>query len=107
MPSSPQSISEIIEAFKNLDVMETYGCTLQTVDIDNNPLPKKYTFFDIAIEKSTHSFCVFSSKATIELINQHIPLEERHILMDATFRIVPIGPFKQLLILYIRRHRKV
>lgn len=60
---------------------------------------KKYRFFDAAIESPDHSFCVFSSKATIELILEKMPPAEREILMDATFRIVPIGQFKQLLIL--------
>lgn len=72
-------------------------------------LEQKYKFFDGAFEhkKKKFAFCVFSSKATIKLIKEHIPLSDRHILMDATFRVVPIGQFNQLFILYIRKNDKV
>lgn len=109
LPTTPKSIEEINEAFALEDVKKSYGCTLQTVDLDGKELPQKYSFFDGAVrnDEKGHSFCVFSSKVTIELIKRHIPLHERHILMDATLRIVPFGIFNQLLILYVRKHRKV
>lgn len=109
LPKSPQTIDEIHAAFEQSDVFDTYGSTLQTKDLDGNDLEHMHNFFDIAVEnkKKKFSFCVFSSKTTLELIEKNIPIPERHILMDATFRIVPIGPFKQLLIMYIRKHRKV
>lgn len=100
---------EIAEAFEESAVFETYGTSLQTKDLDGNDLIEKYDFFDQIVEnkKKTFSFCVFSSKVTLELIKRDIPIQDRHILMDATFRIVPVGPFKQLLIIYIRKHHKV
>lgn len=58
-------------------------------------------FFDDAIRKKEHAFVVFSSKRIIRLIEK-LPLEDINVLMDATFRIVPIGEFKQLLVLYTR-----
>lgn len=65
-------------------------------------------FFDDAIrdEQNGHAFCVFSSKKTIRLIEE-LPPSERHVLMGATFKIVPIGEFKQLLVLYIRIKNEV
>lgn len=79
--------------------MNAYGTGLQTT--------KKYRFFDCAIETPRHSFCVFSSEASIELVLQHIPPAERHLLMDATFQICPIGPFKQLLLIHIRKSHQL
>lgn len=34
-------------------------------------------------------------------MNEYIPVEDRTLLMDGTFKVVPTGPFKQLLIIYI------
>lgn len=99
LPKNPQSVKEINEAFANEAILASYGTALQT--------SKKYLFFDAAIETANHSFCVLSSKATIELILEHIPPAERHMLMDGTFYICPIGPFKQILIIYIRRYHQV
>ncbi|XP_055308055.1 uncharacterized protein LOC129572155 [Sitodiplosis mosellana] len=109
LPKTPESIDEINSAFQESAVIESYGQTLQLVDIDGEKLTERHLFFDVAIENKAkeYSFCVFSSKTTIELIHRHIPLPERHILMDATFRIVPFGPFSQFFILYIRKHKKV
>lgn len=107
MPKTPQTVQDIIKEFAKDDISDAYGCSLHTHDYNKVELTEKYQFFDTAVERATYSFCVFSSKATIKLINQHIPQNERNILMDATFRICPNGPFKQLLILYIRKHRKV
>lgn len=109
LPKTPESIDEINAAFQECAVIESYGRTLQTLDIDGENLSERHLFFDVAIENKAknYSFCVFSSKMTINLIHIHIPPPERHILMDATFRIVPFGPFSQFFVLYIRKHKKV
>lgn len=109
LPVIPSTVDEINEAFSKECVFDTYGSTLQTIDLDGRDLEKKHSFFDGAFENKAKqfSFCVFSSKATIQLIKRHIPVHQRHILMDATFRVVPMGKFKQLFILYIRKHKKV
>lgn len=99
LPKNPTSVEEIVAAFNDEAIAKTYGRTLHK---DNN-----FAFYDGAIETKKYSFCVFSSKETVRLIEENIPMSEREILMDATFRIVPVGPFKQLLILYIRRYKKV
>lgn len=99
LPSNPQTVDDINKAFENVDVMKGYGQTLHK--------NKNHAFFDGAVSTNEYSFCVFSSKATLEIIDEHIPIEERHILMDATFRICPHGPFNQILIFYIRKRSKV
>lgn len=99
LPANPTTVAEIIAAFEKDSIMTSYG---ESLHVD-----KTYRFFDGAFEAPDHSFCVFSSKATIELVLEKMTPAERHILMDATFRIVPIGPFKQMLILYIRKNKQV
>lgn len=99
LPKSPLTVEELNAAFGDEKIFKCYG---ETLHLQNN-----YRFFDAAIETAEYSFSVFSSKATIELIKTNIPPAERHILMDATFRIVPVGPFKQLLILYVRKQKQV
>lgn len=88
---------EINEAFKNPEILQCFGYTLGSKDI----------FFDAAIDTGNFSFCVFSSKKMINLLNKHVPNKKLHILMDATFRTCPFGPFNQLLILYARIHHQV
>lgn len=109
LPTTPETIEEINEAFAKDAVFDAYGSTLQTVDINGNDLQKKHIFFDGAVENKTKqfAFCVFSSKTTVQLIEKHIPPAKRHVLMDATFRVVPVGKFNQLFILYIRKNKKV
>lgn len=98
LPPSPTSVSEILSAYEIPDIFNVYG-----VSIHGN----EYVFYNGAVETTQYSFCVFSSKKTCELIERNIPPAERHILMDATFRTVPKGPFKQLLLMYIRKGKQV
>lgn len=94
IPENPENVAEIEDAFKSPKIMNTFGMSAHRSN--------KKIFFDGAVKKADHSFCVFSSKTIVELVKTHIPVDERHILMDATFKIVPLSEFKQLLILYIR-----
>lgn len=107
LPKTPKNITEILDAFSQKSVMEAYGFTLQTVDLEQNILENKYPFYDCAVENKNFSFCVFSSKVSIQLIRENLDINERHILMDATFKTCPVGPFKQLLIMHVRKRKQV
>lgn len=107
LPSTPKNVAEIINAFEQKSVIDSYGVTLQTIDLEKKPLTEKYRFYDVAVEEKGFSYCIFSSKVSIQLIEKHIDIDKRHILMDATFKTCPSSPFKQLLILYIRTQKKV
>lgn len=50
LPKTPKTVSEIVDAFKKIGVMESYGSTLQTVDLNGDELPEKLRFFDTAYE---------------------------------------------------------
>lgn len=82
MSKSPETIDGINDAFTVEDIKQNFGMSLHK--------PKNHPFFNGAVDAGSHSFCVFSSKATIDLV------------CDATFKIVPTSVFKQLLILYVR-----
>lgn len=102
LPDSPKSIDDIVSAFEEPTVKEFIGKSKHK----NADVP----FFVGCHEQPDKSFayCVFKSQCTIDLMNQHIPdLKQRDILMDSTFKCCPIGPFKQLLIIYIRYQDKV
>lgn len=99
LPKNPTTVNEIKTAFSDEKIFHTYGHSLHTNE--------KYLFYDGAVETDKYSFCVFSSKLTVKLIAENIPISERDILLDATFRIVPVSVFTQLLIVYVRKQKKV
>lgn len=92
-------VEAINTAFECKEILSSFGFTADDVD------PRK--FFDGAVRCEGHSFCVFSSKGICDAYAENVPVGERHILMDATFKIVPIGEFQQLLILYCRIKHEV
>lgn len=99
LPKNPTTVDEINAAFKNPEILQTFGHTFgvnETKDV-----------FDGAVDNSDSKFCVFSSKKQIRLIREHIPQNKLHLLMDATFKSVPLGPFNQLLIIYARVKHQV
>lgn len=101
MPNNPTTINELIDLYSKDDVIENFGYSLHERD-------ERYVFNDTILNGGNNgSYCIFSSKRNIELMNEHIPIERRHILMDATFKVVPRGPFKQLLIIYVAYLKKV
>lgn len=55
--------------------------------------------------KYTCTFLV--SETIIDLIKKNIDPDRRKYMLDGTFKIVPIGVFKQLLILYVEYHDAV
>lgn len=90
---SPKNAVQVIESFNYEAVWTQFGLTK---DEDN---PRH--FFTACIKEENNSFCLFSSLKSIELIKENIQPSQRTYLMDATFKIVPHGCFKQLLIIYI------
>lgn len=105
VPESPKTIADVIAAFEKPDVAESIGSSKHSSDV-----PFYVGCHEEKNKKEEHSyaFCVFKSQSTIDLMHKHLPhVKDRDILMDATFKCCPYGPFKQLLILYIRYQDKV
>lgn len=95
-PKIPRSIEEIKEAFRQPDIKEKYGLTL---DGDN------YFYVDTVISVD-YAFTVFASHFVIDFVKANIRPNLRHFLMDGTFDSLP-NKFYQLLIIAIEYQNKV
>lgn len=84
---------EIIAAFENEGTMTSFGYSKH----DNSTPLYKGTIMD-----GVKYICTFlASETIIDMIKENIEPERRKYMMDATFKIVPVGVFKQLLIIYV------
>lgn len=99
VPKAPTTCAEIKKAFENENVFDEYGMTKHS---DHREI-----FFNTIHESSSFSYCIFSSIRIIKHMEENIDRSKRKILMDATFKIVPAGPFKQFLVIYIEHMSKV
>lgn len=98
--SSPKTVSEINEAFKNEALLKNFGLTRHE-GLEKTP------FFRVCYEEDNFAYCLFASEKIVSLIRENIPSANRKILVDATFSVVPIGCFKQLLLIHIEYFEKV
>lgn len=100
LPKSPKNCEEIIAAFNIPYVIENYGLTIRDGDESANTPPRSM-YYKHTFESNEHSFCVFASDDIVKAINEHVTQDTRRYYMDATFKICPLGIFKQLLIMYV------
>lgn len=99
LPPSPKTCEEIINVYKNENVMNSFGITLQDEN-DADALPSTM-FFKYAHESRSFSYVIFASDNIINSIQKKIPVSRRKFLMDATFKVCPFGMYNQLLVVYI------
>lgn len=97
-PASPINGEQIIDAFQDERVLQSFGFT-------NHENRRKLYKGTIVEEYGTATF--FASELVMQMIDENIPKKKRRYLMDATFKIVPVGCFKQLLIIYVEYIGKV
>lgn len=91
--ASPKSGPEIIAAFERESVMNSFGYSKH-----DTPRP----LYKGTIMDGEKYVCTFlASETIIELIQANIEPAQRKFMMDGTFKIVPVGIFKQLLIIYV------
>lgn len=101
LPKSPTNAIEIEEAFRNEYVHKNYGMT-RRFNAD-----EKRDFFKHAFECDDFAYCVFASDDVIKAITENVPIENRNLFADGTFKITPIGIFKQVLILFCKINESV
>lgn len=99
VPKAPKSVDDIQKAFQKKDIYEFYCKT----DHENS----REVFFDYLYECDDFSYCIFSSKKIIQLIQSKTGINDRHYLIDATFKVVPYGPFTQLLIIHYAKFETI
>lgn len=98
-PPSPKTLEDVKAVFENESVLHTYGQT-------KSLLHSKPFFKTVHIGKN-FGYCMFASDRCIELMEQRIPTNERKFYIDATFKVVPTGGFKQLLIIFVELYKQV
>lgn len=97
--TSPKTLEEIREVFKNPSIMRDIGTSLHR---------EHGELYNYAHEEKNFSYCVFSSKKSIELICKNLDVDERFFLIDATFRITPMcSVFSQVLMIHAQFGLKV
>lgn len=89
-PKSPANIEDLNREFDKEHIKSAFGTTT-----DDKP----FYYGSISNEKS--SCAIFGSQEIMDNIEKNIPTQDRVYLMDATFKIVPMGFFTQLLLIYI------
>lgn len=93
IPKPPTNVHEVIEAYEIEIVIEHYSRTKHQNE--------KYEFYKGSYECDDFSYSYFASDHVMNNIREHIPEDQRNFLMDATFKICPLGKFYQLLIIYV------
>lgn len=94
MPRAPTTAKEVATYFGFENVMQAYGMC------DDTPFSKT------AYECAQFSYALFVCDPTVNIIKS-LPHDQRHFMIDATFKIVPYGEFTQLLIMHVRYIDKV
>lgn len=100
MPNPPKTPDEIVAAYNKAEIMHSYGMTLESGGIKGTP------FFRKVVSEPGFAYCIFASQFIIDRIAT-LPPDDRHFLMDGTFRVVPYGDFYQLLVIHVKFIEKV
>lgn len=80
-PKRPDTDSEIQnKLLHDPDIRDKYAKTLDK---------SRWLYVDSVIKERKYAFHLFASFATVELIKQHIPPNQRKYLADGTFRVAP------------------
>lgn len=95
VPKAPETVDEIREAISRSEIYDLY-CKTDHQD-------GREIFLDHLYEGKDFSYCIFSSKKIIQHIEATTQPNERRYLIDGTFKVVPFGSFKQLLIIHFAR----
>lgn len=93
IPKNPKTVDDVKSYFEQQEIRDRYGKSLNT-----NPKP----FYNETVVTSMFAYVIFCS----EVILQNLP-PIRRLFIDGTFKVVPAGPFKQLLIIGIENDSHV
>lgn len=92
--TSPKTPKDVQEAFRKESVFKNFGLTRHEGESQSH-------FFKTCHEEKDFAYCVFASDKCVQLIKENIPVTKRTILIDGTFAVVPMGCFKQLLLINV------
>lgn len=98
---SPKTPADVSRAFQDEEILKTFGYTKHT-GIDAS------TFFKICFDSKDFAYCLFCSDKMINMLKENVAFNtQKKVLVDGTFSVLPIGCFKQLLIIHIEYFEKV
>lgn len=89
-PQSPRTVQELVSEFNKQHIDRAFGTTRNGGQ-----------FFHGVVSDEGYSCAIFASTEIMELIENHIPPTNRVYLADATFKVVPVGFFTQLFVIYV------
>lgn len=101
LPKCPTNVAEIIDAFNNDFVRNNYGLTSRGKESERS------MFYKHAYECDDYSYCCFSSDDVTNAVQHNVDVSRRVYIFDATFKVCPLGPFMQLLIVSINMYGQV
>lgn len=87
---SPDTLADVAAAFQSAHIFETFGRSMDEAHSD---------FYRGTVVESTFGFSVFASAAVVQRLRQ-APASDRFYHVDGTVNALPIGEFKQLLLLH-------
>lgn len=90
-PKNVKTPADIAKEFENAETLTDFGLNMR----------KNKRFYIDTIVDAENSFTIFASHQIVDMIKQHIPLNDRRYMMDGTFDVSPLGSYYQLLIIYI------
>lgn len=99
VPKAPANVAEIRDAINRTEIFDLY-CRTNHTDVRD-------LFLDQLYDGKDFSYCIFSSKKIIALIEEKIDVKDRHYFLDGTFSVVPYGCFTQLLVIHIGKYDTV
>lgn len=91
-PANPNSFAAVYDAFKNPNIFAEYG---------ENMRKTEDFYIGTVVNEPMYSFTLFGSMEAIKMVEKFIQPEDRRYLLDGTFSIKPIGPYYQVLVIYI------
>lgn len=101
MPKSPKDVKKLIVQMADPYVRQNYGMTKRHQP-KNGVAPKieQTVFFRTAFECKEFSYCIFAAEEVIAIIKDKTDTSKRTLFADGTFKICPVGEFKQVLIIF-------
>lgn len=94
LPKNAANVPDILEAFGKEHILETYGYTYRPKGGERS------TFLKYAFECDEFSYCIFASDDIVKMIEENVEPSNRKLYSDATFKVTPIGVFRQVLVLH-------
>lgn len=101
LPQEPKNANEINAKMEEPYIQQNYGMTKRHEPTNGEPPASEPTlFFRTAFDCDEFSYCIFAAEDVISTIKDKTDSSQRTIFADGTFKICPVGQYKQVLIIF-------